>query len=66
MQKQEILWMIMMKILNLNNGKIININQDKITSFDFVIPLLVYKYLTKSIIDFKIQERNTMSILNCL
>ena len=54
------------RFLNLNNGKIININQDKITSFDFKNTTFdLSKYLTKSIIDFKIQERNTMSILNC-
>ena len=54
------------RFLNLNNGKIININQDKITSFDFKNTTFdLSKYLTKSIIDFKIQERNTISILNC-
>ena len=54
------------RFLNLNNGKIININRDKITSFDFKNTTFdLSKYLTKSIIDFKIQERNTISILDC-
>ena len=54
------------RFLNLFDGKIININQDKITSFDFKNTTFdLSKYLTKSIVDFKIQERNTYSILNC-
>ena len=54
------------RFLNLNDGKKININKNKITSFDFKNTTFdLSKYLTKSIIDFKIQERDTISILNC-
>tara|TARA_B100000579_G_scaffold351677_1_gene305813 strand:- start:6 stop:1157 length:1152 start_codon:yes stop_codon:yes gene_type:complete len=54
------------RFLNLYDGKIININQNNITSFDFKNTTFdLSKYLTKSIIDFKIQERDSMNILNC-
>ena len=54
------------RFLNLYDGKIININRDKIASFDFKNTTFdLSKYLTKSIVDFKIQERNTFNVLNC-
>jgi len=54
------------RFLNLYDGKIININEKNITAFDFSNTTFdLSKYLTKSIIDFKIQERNTKEILNC-
>ena len=49
-----------------DNGKIINVNNEKITSFDFETTNFdLGKYLTKSITDFKIQERKTSDILGC-
>ena len=52
--------------LKLFDGKIINVNNEKITSFDFKTTNFdLGKYLTKSITDFKIQERKTSDILNC-
>ena len=52
--------------LKLFDGKIINVNNEKITSFDFKTTNFdLGKYLTKSIIDFKLQERKTSDILNC-
>ncbi len=54
------------RFLNLFNGKIININEDKITIFDFKNTTFdLSKYLTKSIITFKIQEKKTTDILDC-
>jgi len=52
--------------LKLSSGKIINVNDGKITSFDFKNTNFdLGKYLTKSITDFKLQEKNTHDLLNC-
>ena len=52
--------------LKLFDGKIINVNNEKITSFDFETTIFdLGKYLTKSITDFKLQEIKTTDILNC-
>ena len=52
--------------LKLFDGKIINVNNEKITSFDFETTNFdLGKYLTKSITDFKLQEIKTTDILNC-
>lgn len=52
--------------LFLKDGKIININQDNITAFDFKSTTIdLSKYLTKSIIDFKIQEKNSYLLVDC-
>ena len=52
--------------LKLFDGKIINVNGKKITSFDFKTTNFdLSKYLTKSITDFKLQERKTSEILDC-
>ncbi len=52
--------------LKLFDGKIINVNDKKITSFDFKTTNFdLSKYLTKSITDFKLQERTTSEILEC-
>ena len=52
--------------LNLYDGKIINIDENKITTFDFSNTIFdLSKYLTKSIIDFKIQEKSTLNLLEC-
>ena len=54
------------RIFKLFNGKIINVNDGKVTSFDFKTTNFdLGKYVTKSITDFKIQEKTTTSILNC-
>ena len=54
------------RIFKLFNGKIINVNSGKVTSFDFKTTNFdLSKYLTKSTTDFKIQEKKTTSILNC-
>ncbi len=54
------------RFLNLFNGKIINVNKKDITVFDFKNTTFdLSKYLTKSITDFKIQEKNTWSIISC-
>ena len=54
------------RFLNLFNGKIININRNNVTAFDFKNTTFdLSKFLTKSIVDFKIQEKNTYQILNC-
>jgi len=54
------------RIFKLFNGKIINVNSGKVTSFDFKTTNFdLSKYLTKSTTDFKIQEKKTSSILNC-
>mgnify|MGYP001430991192 FL=1 len=52
--------------LRLFDGKIINISNKNIAEFDFKKTNFdLSKYLTKSIIDFKIQEKNTLSLINC-
>ena len=54
------------RTFKLFDGKIINVNDGKITAFDFKTTNFdLGKYLTKSITDFKIQEKNTSSILDC-
>ena len=52
--------------LRLVNGKIINISKKNIAEFDFKKTNFdLSKYLTKSIIDFKIQEKDTFSLIDC-
>tara|TARA_Y100001958_G_C21230711_1_gene556423 strand:+ start:67 stop:1197 length:1131 start_codon:yes stop_codon:yes gene_type:complete len=52
--------------LYLDNGKIINITDNNITAIDFKTTIFdLSKYLTKSIIDFKIQEKNSLKLINC-
>ena len=52
--------------LSLNDGKIINISNGKITAIDFKTTSFdLSKYLTKSIIDFKISERSTPDLIDC-
>ena len=54
------------RFLNLFNGKIINVNEGNITIFNFKNTTFdLSKYLTKSIVTFKIQEKSTYDILNC-
>ncbi len=54
------------RVLYLTNGKIINIDNNNITAFDFKKTNFdLSKYLTKSIVDFKIQEKNTLMLINC-
>ena len=54
------------RIFKLFDGKIINVNSGKVTSFDFKTTNFdLSKYLTKSTTDFKIQEKKTSSILSC-
>ena len=52
--------------LKLFNGKIININNKNINSFDFKSTVFdLSNYLTKSITDFKIQEKSSYKLINC-
>ena len=52
--------------LKLFNGKIININNRNINSFDFKSTVFdLSNYLTKSITDFKIQEKSSYKLINC-
>ena len=52
--------------LKLFNGKIININDQNINSFDFKTTIFdLSSYLTKSITDFKIQEKDSFKLINC-
>ena len=52
--------------LKLFNGKIININKQNINSFDFKTTVFdLSSYLTKSITDFKIQEKDSFKLINC-
>lgn len=52
--------------LSLSDGKIINISNGKITAIDFKTTSFdLSKYLTKSIVDFKIQERSTPDLIDC-
>jgi len=54
------------KILILNDGKIVNINQNKISDFYFNKMNFDFSdYSTKSTIDFKVQERNSFELINC-
>ena len=52
--------------LKLFNGKIININKQNINAFDFKTTIFdLSSYLTKSITDFKIQEKDSFKLMNC-
>ena len=52
--------------LILYDGKIIDIKENNITSFDFSSTNFdLSKYVTKSIIDFKIQEQKTFFLIDC-
>lgn len=52
--------------LILYDGKIIDIKKNNITSFDFSSTNFdLSKYITKSIIDFKIQEQKTFFLIDC-
>tara|TARA_B100001057_G_scaffold21187_1_gene19627 strand:- start:134 stop:1264 length:1131 start_codon:yes stop_codon:yes gene_type:complete len=54
------------RIFKLYDGKILDVNNGKVTSFDFKTTNFdLSKYLTKSTTDFKIQEKTTTSILSC-
>ena len=54
------------RFLNLYNGKIININRNNVTVFDFKNTTFdLSSFSTKSIVDFKIQEKNTYQIVEC-
>ena len=54
------------RIFRLFDGKIINVNDGRVTEFNFETTNFdLSKYLTKTITDFKIQERNTLNILDC-
>ena len=54
------------RIFKLYDGKIINVNDGRVTEFNFETTNFdLSKYLTKTITDFKIQERNTYNILDC-
>lgn len=50
----------------LNNGRVININQNNLNEFDFKTTTLnLENYITKSVTDFKIQEKSTVSLFSC-
>lgn len=50
----------------LKNGRLININQNNYNEFDFEkTSINLEDYVTKSIVDFKIQEKNTLSLFSC-
>jgi lipopolysaccharide export system permease protein len=52
--------------LRLEDGKIINIYNSNITEFDFKNTTIdLSNYITKSITDFKVQEKKTSSLINC-
>ena len=52
--------------LTLYDGKIVDIKKDNITSFNFSSTVFdLSKYITKSIIDFKIQEQKTLFLIEC-
>ena len=54
------------KYLELEDGKIVNINNQKLTEFEFKKTLFnLSNTSTKSIIDFKFQERDTLQLINC-
>ena len=54
------------RALKLSNGKIINIDNKNITAFDFKSTVFdLSKYVTISIIDLKIQEKNTKMLIDC-
>ena len=52
--------------LYLFEGKIINVYGKEITTINFSQTVFdLSKYLTKSIVDFKIQEKNTFDLIDC-
>ena len=52
--------------LTLYDGKIVDIKKNNITSFNFSSTVFdLSKYITKSIIDFKIQEQKTLFLIEC-
>ena len=52
--------------LTLYDGKIVDIKKGNITSFNFSSTVFdLSKYITKSIIDFKIQEQKTLFLIEC-
>ena len=54
------------KYLELEDGKIVNINNQKLTEFEFKKTLFnLSNTSTKSVIDFKFQERDTLQLINC-
>ena len=54
------------KRINLYDGKIIDIADKNILEFSFKSTSIdLSKYLTKSILDFKIQEKSTIELFNC-
>jgi len=54
------------KRINLYDGKIIDITDNNILEFSFKSTSIdLSNYLTKSILDFKIQERSTIELFNC-
>ena len=54
------------RVLKLSEGKIINIDNNNVTAFDFKSTVFdLSKYLTNSIVDFKIQEKNTKMLVEC-
>ena len=54
------------RIFKLFDGKIINVNDGRVTEFNFEITNFdLSKYLTKTTTHFKLQETNTLNILNC-
>ena len=54
------------RALILNDGRIININDTNITEFNFKTTTFdLSEYITKSITDFKVQEKSTSSLIDC-
>ena len=54
------------KSLILNDGKIINIKDNRISEFNFNKTNFEFgDYLTKSTTDYKVQEKNSLELINC-
>ena len=54
------------RALILSDGKIININESNITEFNFKSTTFdLSEYVTKSITDFKVQEKSTYNLIQC-
>ena len=54
------------KSLILNDGKIINIKDNRISEFNFNKTNFEFgNYLTKSTTDYKVQEKNSLELINC-
>ncbi len=52
--------------IRLSEGKIINMNKENISEFNFKNTIFdLSNYVTKSIVDFKVQERSTISLSDC-